>query len=403
MENRPKLLVSFLNHRVTDGRVFYRVVRHIVNTFGERIEVVAINLLRRDQSKLVELEEIELSCDSHTIHCYQICVPKSCSVINKIIWKLRIGNVIAETVKQINPDLFYIADVREIPAAVKALKQTGTSVIYDSHEDYVRQALDYGKNKALKRFTALRFAYYEKAFIRRFDAVFCTDEFLEKKYTRKEYHAKYVSLVRNYPYYDKCNDGFARTFAETDVLKSVYIGGVDPYRGVIESSEYIKKYNASHNRRVVLDIYGTENEISREISDNISVFFKGWIDHKELMMKLRNEYDIGLCLWQPIPKFYTNLPIKNFDYMGAGLPIITSNFGNLYVHATKSGAGFCIDPQIYDEFEQAIDCLFDPIIRGQYSSNGLKYVKEASFQSEAIPMMKVIETIINLKQKRQDR
>ncbi len=396
--NKPRILISFLNHRVTDGRVFYREVRHLVNTFGDRLEVVAINLLRRKQNTIIEFNELDLVCDDHIVHCYQICVPEQCSTINKIRWKAIIGKEVYKLVKQINPDLYFIADVREIPVAVKLHKRNKTPIIYDSHEDYIRQAIDYDGNLILRHLTAWKFDYYEKSKLHFFEAVFCTDEFLEKKYTSSVYKAKEVHLMRNYPYYDKSTGDIVRHFEDTNILKIVYIGGVDPYRGIRETANYVKRYNSeSVSRKLMFDIYGNDNAISKEVSDGEMVISHGWVDHKDLMEKLRTQFDVGVCLWQPIQKFFENLPIKNFDYMGVGLPIITSNFGNLQIHAERSKAGICIDPQSYDEFKNAVNTLFDPKKREEYSSNGLRYVREdAAFQTEAQPFIACIKRVLQL-------
>ena len=396
--NKPKILISFLNHRITDGRVFYREVRHLVNTFGDKIEVVAINLLRRKQSTLIEYNELDLACDGHMVHCYQICVPKQCSTIAKIKWKSRIGKETFNLVKKINPDLYFIADVREIPIAVKLHKRKSTPIIYDSHEDYVRQAIDYGNNILLKYLTAWLFDYYEKSKLRFFEAIFCTDEYLEKKYSLSVYKAKEVHLMRNFPYYDKSTGDIIRRFENNNLLKIVYIGGVDPYRGIRETANFVKRYNSeSESRKLSFDIYGNDNAISKEVSDGEMVVSHDWIDHKELMEKLRTQFDVGVCLWQPIPKFFENLPIKNFDYMGVGLPIITSNFGNLQVHAERSKAGICIDPQSYDEFKNAVNALFDPKRREEFSKNGLRYVREdAAFQTEAKAFIQCIKRVLKV-------
>src|SRR4029078_461855 len=95
-------------------------------------------------------------------------------------------------------------------------------------------------------------------------------------------------------------------------------------------------------------------------------------------------YDVVVCLWHPLEKFHRNLPLKNFDYMGIGLPILTSNFGNLAKYAILSGAAICIDPLSYPEFEAAVLELFNTEKREELGRNGLEYTRSlASFEREA--------------------
>jgi glycosyltransferase involved in cell wall biosynthesis len=70
--------------------------------------------------------------------------------------------------------------------------------------------------------------------------------------------------------------------------------------------------------------------------------------------------------------------------MSVGLPIITSNFGNLKRYAEESGAAICIAPDSYNEFECAVLELMSGSTREKLSKNGRRYVSEkASFENEA--------------------
>lgn len=389
---KKKILISFLDHRETDGRVFYRELRTIGHFFTDSLSISIVSIVKSNDCASFSVEEDDIVYEGNPIHIYRIIRPAGFSKAEKVKIQFQLHREIRKLLKMVNPDFYFIADVREVNDAVRCYWKKDTVLIYDSHEDYVRQALDYGSG-IKKYYDGFCFYLTERRNLRKFDAVFCTDEHLLGKYSQPRYHAKKVHLLRNYPYYDARFSEFTREFAFHDTLKMVYIGGVDKYRGIIESVEYIQQFNQeTEGKRITLDVYGNDTEIAKAVSTASNVFFHDWIDQSVLMEKLKTEYDVGLCLWQPIPKFFLNLPIKNFDYMGAGLPFITSNFGNLKIHAEKSRAGFCIEPTSYEEFKQAALKLFDPNIRKKLSDNGLRYVKEeASFQTEAKPLIELIQ------------
>jgi glycosyltransferase involved in cell wall biosynthesis len=276
------------------------------------------------------------------------------------------------------------SDVRELAFAAQLGKVLKSRIFYDSHEDYIRQAIDY-RRKSLKAYIkAATFLYIENKFIRDCDHVFCADESLKKKYTRKHYAAKKVALLRNFPVVES-DARLEREYKQTKSLKLVYIGGVNKYRGVIEAAQYTMRFNEKNiDRRLHLTVYSTPNKITRYLEDRYGVTHHEWIDYAALMKELDN-FDVGICLWLPIKKFHLNLPLKNFDYMSVGLPFITSNFGNLQKYVQISGSGLCIDPTSYLSFEQAAGKLFDSEYRRQLGENGFEWTKrEGNFLSESV-------------------
>ncbi len=280
-------------------------------------------------------------------------------------------------------DVVQASDVREIAFATRLSEMLNSKLIYDSHEDYIRQVLDYG-NKSFRSYVwACAFLYIEARFIKKCHHVFCTDEFLHKKYNSWYYYAKKVVLLRNFPLL-KADDQLQRNFKKNDTLKLVYIGGINQFRGVIEAAQYIKKFNEiAAPRKLELTIYSPANDITNDLVKRFGITHYDWIDYEELMSKLY-DYDVGICLWLPIKKFYRNLPLKNFDYMSVGLPFITSNFGNLKKYVEDSGAGICIDPNSYKDFESAIKKMFDPEYRRKLGISGLLWAnREGNFAVEA--------------------
>jgi glycosyltransferase involved in cell wall biosynthesis len=299
---------------------------------------------------------------------------------------------IIEQAKLLHPDVIQASDVREIKLCLSMKKRLKCRAIYDSHEDYSRQIIDYADSIKLRTLKeAFVFWFSEMRRIRQFDAVFCTDDYLHKKYRQPLYGARNVFLLRNFPY--KINMMVKETHFETkNELKLVYIGGVNKYRGVIECAEFCERFNteSNNNQKLHFTIYGPNNEIIESLKKRDLIQHFEWIEYIDLMNAL-SQYDVGVCLWHPIPKFYRNLPLKNFDYMAAGLPILTSNFGNLAKYLNESESGIGIEPTKYDEFKKAIITLFEPKIRFRFSQSGQKWVsKSGNFKNESKEYVSII-------------
>ncbi len=295
--------------------------------------------------------------------------------------------------KKLKPDLIQTSDVREITRSLLYKLYTGAKLIYDSHEDYFNQLYEYS-GKTLKSFIkAVKFELIEIFFIRFFDGVFCTDEYLIDKYRRPIYGNNEVSLLRNFPPASVIEKRVKKE--NKNHLELVYIGSVNEYRGVIECADYVEKFNSRHGSKNTLSFfaYSSSNLILEKLVKHGKIYHFPPLDYSELM-RILPKYDVGICLWKRIKKFEHNLPIKNFDYMAAALPFITSNFGNLKRYAKVSGGAFCIDPLAYDEFEAAVLELFNVEVRKKKGIAGRDFVKNgANFDNESQRYIKLINSL----------
>ena len=301
-----------------------------------------------------------------------------------------IVNAIARFFGDRKIDVVQASDVREIRFATRLGKRLRSKLIYDSHEDYVRQVLDYQDGVFKKYVWAGLFYCLELQYIRQFDHVFCTDEYLLEKYQGLAYAARSVTLLRNFPVM-MANSDRHPLYRDTHKLRLLYIGGVNQYRGIIETAGYVYRFNQRMNtKKLEFTIYSPDHDIVQALVTKYDIKHVSWMNYEELMAEL-GHYDVGTCLWLPIKKFCRNLPLKNFDYMSQGLPIITSNFGNLEKYINVSGAGICINPKSYHEFEQAIVPMFDGSYRRQLGEKGREWVqREGNFETEGRPYVDAI-------------
>jgi glycosyltransferase involved in cell wall biosynthesis len=390
-------------HRINDPRLFYREILSLSND-NKNAHFYFLRFEKEDNKFTKYYKNpaiVEKNWEYVGINITELIIKSTSSspfgVIGQIFcinYKLII-NQIKKYFLEKKIDVIQASNVLELKFTFHLGKALNSPFIYDSHEDYIRQAIDLRQNIAKKIFFAGFFLLTELIYIRKFDRIFCTDEYLLQKYSGKLYCATKVNILRNFPssYFIKRR---RQNFSDKGLLKLVYVGGVNKYRGIIETSKYIKRFNSSHSRKIEFYIYSPPKPLLNELmksSKNIHIF--NWIDYSKLMLELNN-YDIGICLWLPIKKFKRNLPLKNFDYMARGLPIITSNFGNLKKYIIESNSGICIDPFSFDEFENAILKMFDKNIRRSYSSNGINWVRNfGNFDNEATEYLKYFSDLNN--------
>ena len=85
----------------------------------------------------------------------------------------------------------------------------------------------------------------------------------------------------------------------------------------------------------------------------------------------------GIVTFHPLPNHIDAQPNKMFEYMSAGLPIITSNFPLWKEIVEGNNCGICINPLEPKEIAQAIEYIIThPKEAEQMGQNGKKAVLE---------------------------
>ena len=77
------------------------------------------------------------------------------------------------------------------------------------------------------------------------------------------------------------------------------------------------------------------------------------------------------------PIYWCTSPLKMFEYMAAGIPVIASNFKLWKSIVEENNCGICVDPQNHKEITSAVEKLLkNPEIANEMGKNGQKIVKE---------------------------
>lgn len=389
-----KILFIGNYHAVNDTRLLHREI-DLIHKNVDAPKTYFVKAVPQEHDRVVTSRISKYRYKNNEIIYIQFRHPKykKYSFFKRFFYKIVFLFWFLKIVKIINPDIVQASDAKEIFIGYLAKKRSKALSIYDSHEDYFRQVFDYCKNIFIKIIYSSFIFMIELLYVRTYDYVFCVDEYLLEKYKKRMYNAKKVGLLRCFPHafrtslYDD-----PKRFEEKNELHLVYVGNINTFRGVIECSEYVARYNSEKNgKRLHFHIYSNKHRIVDHLVTHQLIIHHSSIDYPDLIKDLEL-YDVGICLWLPIKKYHRNLPMKNFDYMGAGLPIITSNFGNLKKYMDLSQSGICINPLSYDEFKNAINRLFDPKERIIFSNNGINFVRgQNNFENESKEYIKAIK------------
>ncbi len=95
-----------------------------------------------------------------------------------------------------------------------------------------------------------------------------------------------------------------------------------------------------------------------------------------MKLLLINHY-AGLVVLHPIINYIDSLPVKMFEYMGAGIPVIASNFPLWKEIVEDNDCGICVDPLDPVQIADAISYIQEnPEKAEQMGLRGSRMVRE---------------------------
>ncbi len=179
--------------------------------------------------------------------------------------------------------------------------------------------------------------------------------------------------INNFPILGELSNNVAWNEKKDEVC---YVGGITKIRGI---KEIIKSLEFTEN--VMLNLAGnfSEKDTEQEVKS-----YRSWYKVNELGFLGREEVanvykqsKAGLVTLHPIINYLDALPVKMFEYMVAGLPVISSDIKLWKEIVEGNNCGICVNPLEPKEIADAINyIIFNPREAEQMGQNGKQAVIE---------------------------
>ncbi len=282
------------------------------------------------------------------------------------------------------PDLVIANDWRALPLASAAKHACGARIIYDSHEFATEEFAD---SKRWRLLAQRHVAWIENRFIREADAVIAVSsglsEALAERYTLPVKPDVIANMPRKQP----------SVFRQTGpVINVLYHGVVAPRRGLETLIDSARAWPAQYRLTIRGESAGDFREQleSRATALSERIRFEPAVPPGRVVEAARSA-DIGIFLLSnsTIHARFA-LPNKLFEYLAAGLMVVSSDLPEIHriVAGTECGA------LLADFSANAIAELLSSLTPEQidhYKRNSLRAAEAFNFDSEAKRLLDIVD------------
>lgn len=289
-------------------------------------------------------------------------------------------------------DIYHFHDPELIPVGVR-LSSKGKKVIYDVHEDLPRQVL--AKPwivPFLRRIVGIGAQLVENICVRHIDRIVTVTSTIADRFPDNK-----TTIVHNYPILEELTDTDSEPYQERCPIV-VYVGGITVIRGIKEMIEAIRLLPEELGVRLVLAGKFSPSELENEMCFAAGwkfVDYLGWQSREEVATLL-NKARIGLVLLHPTLNYLDSYPIKLYEYMSAGIPVVASDFPLWRQIISDIGCGLLVDPLDPRAISNAIQWLLDhPVDAETMGKRGQEAVgKRYNWDTEAQKLLDVYKRLV---------
>jgi len=271
--------------------------------------------------------------------------------------------------------LYHLHDPELLPVGL-LLRAWGKHVIYDVHEDVPKDVLSKPYLPLWSREIVGRAAKLaEDVAVGYLSAVVAATPSIYKRFHTMNTR---TVMVRNFPIPEELSNGHSMLWCKRDSAVA-YIGGITGLRGIREMIRAMGLLPDALDAKLEIAgnaTYGDSLDDLPTLPGWNRVCYRGYLDGAgiaELLGRVR----AGLVLFHPAPNHVEAMPMKLFEYMAAGIPVIASTFPAWREIVEEARCGLLVDPLKPQEIAEAMQyLLMHPNEAEEMGRRGMRAVQE---------------------------
>ncbi|MGB4182188.1 MAG: glycosyltransferase, partial [Dethiobacteria bacterium] len=175
----------------------------------------------------------------------------------------------------------------------------------------------------------------------------------------ERFPSKKTVVVQNFPVLGELSIDHPIAYLERPPIVT-YMGGITRVRGINEIVRAMGMLPNDMKVKLILagsfDPLQLKDEVSRQHGWE-KVEYCGW-QSRERLKSILSKTRVGLVVLHPVTNYLESYPVKLFEYMSAGIPVVASDFPLWREIVEGVGCGLLVDPLNPEEIAKAILWLF---------------------------------------------
>ena len=317
------------------------------------------------------------------------------------VWKRFLDKIIQRD----SVDLIIVRDLPMAIAGIWAGKRANIPVIFDMAEDYVSMVRDIWRLRKYQGFNLIVRNPYLAKYVERYsfkyaDHILVVVEEAIDVVTRGGSDFNKVTIVSNTPQLEDFESAAYLQNDNIDLIKKhfsvIYTGGIQMGRGVQTVLDAIPQ--------IILDIpdflfvvigdgYAAEKIKSIVAAKGLEkyVLWIGWVDHADVFSYIK-ACNVGLIPHFVTEHVETTIPNKIFDYMGCGVPVISSDAPPMKRILEKEQCGITFRGGDAEDLARAVVKIYKS--NPSFGENGKKAVRRKyNWQEDEKKLLHLINNI----------